>query len=153
MGGLVAIVALALIAFFYLRWRHSAISRERPVNVFQDDEYDKGLPQVLPRYYTSEPFVVPDPTNGGTSEVASSRDRPLSLAADTPWDIPYPQTLAPVVMTAATKTTEKTDPPAQLPPVNIIQYNEAGPSVGPTRVGEPETTDLPPAYANIGSSV
>jgi hypothetical protein len=60
-------------------------------------------------------------------------------------DTPRPQT--PVGMTAATKTTRKSGPLAQLRPVNIIQHDDAGPSAG-----EPETIELPPAYTNIRSA-
>jgi hypothetical protein len=138
-----------LIAFCYRRRRRSsAISRERFVNVLHDNKDDTGnvSPHNLPHYYIPEAFLVPDLTIGGTSAsgVASTHDRPLSMSTA---DTPHPQT--PVSMTAATNTTRESGPPAQLRPLNIIRHDDAGPSEWPTRDGEPETVDLPPAYANI----
>ncbi|KAI9438584.1 hypothetical protein H4582DRAFT_2111468 [Lactarius indigo] len=147
-GGLVAIVAAALVAFFYSRRKkYSAVSKERPVNVLQDDEDGNVSPQDLPHYYAPEPYLVPDPTIVGTSEVASTHDRPLSM---TTADIPRPQT--PGSMNTATTTTRKTATLPQLRPVNIIQHDDAGPSEAPTSAGEPETIELPPAYTNIRSA-
>ena len=97
---------------------------------------------VLPQDYRIAESFVPDPTDGGT--VASAHDRPLSM---TTTDTPRLQTLG---MTAATKTTRKSGPVAQLRPVNIIQHDDAGPGEG--SAGEPETIELPPAYPNIRSA-
>ena len=88
-SGLVAIVSLALFLFFYPRRRgYHSISRARPVNVLHDDEDGNVFPQQLPQYFTPEPYLVPDPTIGGTSGAASTRDRPLSV---TTADSPRPQ--------------------------------------------------------------
>ncbi|KAH9003378.1 hypothetical protein EDB86DRAFT_3217636 [Lactarius hatsudake] len=148
-GGLVAIVAAALVAFFYSRrQKYSAVSKERPVNVLHDDDDDgNASPQDLPQYYAPEPYLVPDPTIVGTSEGASTHDRPLSM---TTADIPRPQT--PGSMNTATTHTRKSALPPQLRPVNIIQHDDAGPSEAPTSAGEPETIELPPAYTNIRSA-
>jgi hypothetical protein len=133
-----------LIAFFYRQRRRSfAFSRERPVNVLHDEEDDNLSPHNLPHYHIPEPFFV----IGGTSEVASTRDRTVSM---TTADTPSPQT--PVAMTAATNTTRKTGPLAQLRHLNIIQHDDAGPHEWPTSVGKPETIELPPAYTNIRSA-
>lgn len=113
--------------------------------MLHDDE-DGNVPhQELPHYYTPEPYLVPDPTIGGTSEAASTRDRPLSMAT---LDVPRP--LTPASMTTA--MTRKTAPMPQLRPVNIIQHDDAGPSEGPASPDEPETVELPPAYTNIRSA-
>ncbi|KAH9074155.1 hypothetical protein EDB83DRAFT_2656619 [Lactarius deliciosus] len=148
-GGLVAIVAAALVAFFYSRrQKYSAVSKERPVNVLHDDDDDGNVsPQDLPQYYAPEPYLVPDPTIVGTSEAASTHDRPLSM---TTADIPRPQT--PGSMNTATTHTRKSALPPQLRPVNIIQHDDAGPSEAPTSADEPETIELPPAYTNIRST-
>ncbi|KAI9438586.1 hypothetical protein H4582DRAFT_2076217 [Lactarius indigo] len=142
-GGLVVIIAVALIAFFYPRRRgYSAVGR--PVNVLHDDE-DGHVPHRDPlHYYTPEPYTVPDPTIGRTFEAAYAPDRPVTL---TTADIPRPQTL--VGMTAPVTATRKNAPRPQRRPVNIIQHDDAGPSEVPMSVGEPETIELPPAYANI----
>ncbi|KAH8987813.1 hypothetical protein EDB92DRAFT_1801048 [Lactarius akahatsu] len=148
-GGLVAIVATALVGFFYFRrQKYSAVSKERPVNVLHDDDDDGSAPpHDLPQYYAPEPYLVPDPTIVGTSEAASTHDRPLSM---TTADIPRPQT--PGSMNTATSHTRKSALPPQLRPVNIIQHDDAGPSEVPTSAGEPETIELPPAYTNIRSA-
>ncbi|KAH9003382.1 hypothetical protein EDB86DRAFT_2354143 [Lactarius hatsudake] len=135
-GGLVVIVAIALIAFFYPRRRgYSAVGR--PVNVLHDDEDDHGPHRDVPHYYTLEPFLVPDLTIGRTFEAAPTPDRPITM---TTTDIPRP---------APMTTTHKNAPPPQRRTVNVIQHDDAGPSEIPMSVGEPETIELPPAYANI----
>ncbi|KAI0252516.1 hypothetical protein BJV78DRAFT_1124573 [Lactifluus subvellereus] len=147
-GGLVSALAVVLIAlFFFRRRKYSAVSLERPVNVLQDDEDGHEAHQDLPHYFTPEPYLVPDPTIGGTSDAASTQNRPLSM---TTADIHRP--LTPVSTTSATTTTRKTGAPPQLRPVNIIQHDDAGPSEEPVGQGEPETIELPPAYTNLRSS-
>lgn len=139
MGVAVFLFAAAMVGFFVLRRRpYSSLSKQRPVNVLQDDDDDSN--HDLPHYYTPEPFLVPDPTIIGTSEAASTQGRPLSM---TTADI-RPQT-----PTSTTTTTRKTAAPPQLRPVNIIQHDDAGPSEYPAGHGEPETIELPPAYTNI----
>lgn len=143
MGTLVFFLAVGMLAYFWLRRRpYSAISKERPVNVLQDDEDGNGSQHDLPQYYAPEPFLVPDPTITGTSEAASTHGRPLSMATTDPG---RPQT----PVTATSTTTRKSAAPPQLRPVNIIQHDDAGPSEFPTGPGESETIELPPAYTNI----
>ena len=146
-GGLIGIVAVACITFFFFRRRgYAAVSKQHHVNVLQDDEDGNASPsQDLPQYFTPEPYLVPDPTIGGTSEAGSTRDRPLSAATS---DTPRP--LTPLSMTTA--ATRKSAAFGQLRPVNIIQHDDAGPSEGPASPGEPETIELPPAYTNIRTS-
>ncbi|KAI0298662.1 hypothetical protein B0F90DRAFT_1818532 [Multifurca ochricompacta] len=123
-GAVIGFVAIGLLALFFFRRRqYSAISKERPVNVLQDDEDDNA------------PFLVPDPTIGGTSDAASTHTRPLSM---TPADIIRPQT--PASMATGTTTTRKTGAPSQLRPR------------GSGGNGEPELIELPPAYTNIRSA-
>ena len=143
MGTAVLLFAVGLLAFFWLRRRpYSAISKERPVNVLQDDEDGNGSHHDLPQYYAPDPFLVPDPTITGTSEAASTHERPLSMATTDPG---RPQTPA----TSMSTTTRKSAVPPQLRPVNIIQHDDAGPSEFSTGQGEPDTIELPPAYTNI----
>lgn len=143
MGTAVFLLAVGLLAYFWLRRRpYSAISKERPVNVLQDDEDGNGSHHDLPQYYAAEPFLVPDPTITGTSEAASTHERPLSMATT---DFGRPQT--PVTTTST--NTRKTAVPPQLRPVNIIQHDDAGPSEFSTGQGETETIELPPAYTHI----
>jgi len=146
-GGLVGVAAVALIAFFCFRRRgYAAVAKEHHVNVLQDDEDRNASHHDLPHYFTPEPYLVPDPTVRGTSEAASTRDRPISTATSDH----TPRPLTPASMTTA--TTRKSALPPQLRPVNIIQHDDAGPSEGPASPGEPETIELPPAYTNIRSA-
>ena len=143
MSGLIAIIALALTAFFYSRRRgYSAISTERPVNVLHDHE-DGLSPLDLPHHYAIEPFLISDLTVGGTAEAAFAHDQPLT----TP-DTPRPQTVG---MIAAKRAMRKTRSLPLLHPVNIIQHDDACPSEWQASVGEHETIELPPAYGNVRS--
>ncbi|KAI0000168.1 hypothetical protein BJV74DRAFT_146232 [Russula compacta] len=141
-GAAIFLFAAAMVVFYVLRRRpYSSISKQRPVNVLQDDEDGNDSNPDLPHYYTPEPFLVPDPTIIGTSEAASTQGRPLSM---TTADI-RPQTPT----SATTTTTRKSAAPPQLRPVNIVQHDDAGPSEYTAGHGEPETIELPPAYSNI----
>jgi len=143
-GTAIFLLAVGLLAFFWLRRRpYSAVAKERPVNVLQDDDEDgNGSHHDLPHYYAPDPFLVPDPTIIGTSEAASTHGRPLSMATTDPG---RPQT--PVTTTST--TTRKSAMPPQLRPVNIIQHDDAGPSEFSAGPGDPETIELPPAYTNL----
>jgi hypothetical protein len=142
-GSLVFLIAVALVAFFFLRRRpYAALSKERPVNVLQDDEDGDGSNHDLPTYYAAEPYLVPDPIITGSSEAASTHERPLSMATT---DAGRPQT----PVTTTTTATRKSAMPPQLRPVNIIQHDDAGPSEDSASHDEPETIELPPAYTNL----
>jgi hypothetical protein len=143
-GSLVgALVLFAIVvAFYFLRRRSSAFSKERPLNVLQDDEDISGWHHDLPQYYAAEPFLIPEPTIRGTSEATSTQERPLSMSTA---DIQGPQT----PMTATTTTTRKSAVPHQLRPINIIQHDDAGPRDDLSSHGDPQTIELPPAYTNI----
>ena len=112
--------------------------------MLHDIDDDDASPHSLPHYYMPEAFLVPAPTIGGSTAVTSTDDRPLSTK--TP-DTPRSQT--PAGTTAATNSTRESGPLAQPRPLNIIRHDDAGPSEWPTRVGEPETVDPPPAYTDI----
>jgi hypothetical protein len=143
-GAAVLLVAAVLVAFWFFRRRpYSALSQSRPVNVLQDDEDGIEEGHDLPQYYAPEPYLMPDPTVRGTSEAASTQDRPLSMSTVTT-DVQRPQT----PMTTTT-TTRKSAAFPQLRPVNIIQHDDAGPSEDLSGQAEHETIELPPAYTNI----
>ena len=140
-GGLLALIALALLAFCYPRRRRTPpIPREPPVNIF----YDDASPPAAPRHYMPEPFLVPDPTMGGAYGVASTGDRPLSMNTG--------NTQTPMSMTAMTSSTRESGSFAQMRPLNIIRHDDAGPSEWRSGVGGPETMELPPTYANMLSA-
>jgi hypothetical protein len=134
------LVLAGLVAFWFVRRRvKTALSQQRPVNVLQDDE-DGNEDQwhYLPQNYAPQPFLMPDPSNRGTSEPTSTQDdRPLSMSTVTT-DVQSPLT-----------PTSKTRSFPQIPPVNIIQHHDAGPSEDLSGQVEPETIELPPAYSNI----
>ena len=137
-GAAILLVSTGLVAFWFVRRRpYSALSQQRPVNVLQDDEDgSEDYWHDLPQYYAPDPYLVPDPTIRGTSEAASTNDRPLSMSTVTT-DVQRPQT----PMTTTT-TTRKSAAFPQLRPVNIIQHDDASLS----GQAEPETIELPPAY-------
>lgn len=142
-GAAILFISAGSLAFWFFRRRpYSALSQQRPVNVLQDDD-DRNEDHDLPQYYAPEPYLVPDPTIRGTSEAASTQDRPLSMSTVTA-DVQRPLT----PMTTTTTTNRKSAAIPQLRPVNIIQHDDAGPSEYSGQP-EPETIELPPAYTNI----
>ena len=143
-GAAILLISIGLVAFWFFRRRpYSALSTQRPVNVLQDDDDGVDENHDLPQYYAPDPYLVPDPTIRGTSEAASTHDRPLSMSTVTA-DLQRPQT----PMTTTT-TTRKSAAIPQLRPVNIIQHDDAGPSEDLSGQTEPDTIELPPAYTNI----
>jgi len=143
-GAVILLISIGLVAFWFFRRRpYSALSQQRPVNVLQDDEDGNEEDHDLPQYYAPDPYLMPDPTVRGTSEAASTHDRPLSMSTVTA-DGQRPQT----PMTTTT-TTRKSAAFPQLRPVNIIQHDDAGPSEDLSGQAEHETIELPPAYTNI----
>jgi hypothetical protein len=138
---------LLVSAFWFIRRRrpyYFAVSQQRPVNVLQDDEDgSEDYWHNLPQYYVADPFKMFDPTTRGTSEPASTHDRPLSMSTVTA-DIQRPQ-----VPMKLTTTTRKSTSFPELRPVNIIQHDDASPSEDLSGQAEAETIELPPAYRNI----
>ena len=146
-GTAIFLVSAGLVAFWFVRRRpYSALSQQRPVNVLQDDEDGIEENHDLPQYYAPDPYLMPDPTIRGTSEAASTHDRPISMSTVTA-DVQRPQT----PMTTTT-TSRKSGGFPQLRPVNIIQHDDAGPSEDLLGQAANETIELPPAYTNIRQS-
>jgi len=142
-GAVIFLFAVALVAFYMFRRRpYSAVSKERPINVLQDEEDGNESNHDLPNYFAPEPYLVAEPTIRGSSDGASTQERPLSM---TTIDNARPQTPT----TTLTTTTRKSAMPSPLRPVNIIQHDDAGPSEDSVNNGEPETIELPPAYTNL----
>jgi hypothetical protein len=142
-GAAILLVSTGLVAFWFVRRRlHSTFSQQRQVNVLADDEEgnEEDHWHHLPRNYAPEPFLVPDPSNGKTSEPTSTHDRPLSMSTVT--------TDVQRTLTRTTRTCKSASFP-QLPPVTIIQHDDAGPSEDLSGQFEPGTIELPPAYSNI----
>ncbi|EAU89678.1 hypothetical protein CC1G_10705 [Coprinopsis cinerea okayama7 len=170
-GGLVVLVSLVLIIFFYRRRRKvRSRQREKPVDLLnegEDDEEGDGGNQResrndLPQFYRPEPFTVPDPTLASTYGDGDDRGstRPLSGTATSF----YTRSATPDGSVAlgygvgagapsSIGTGRKGQPPRAMRPVNIIQHDDAGPSVPylPKEDEEAETIELPPAYTAIRS--
>lgn len=158
-GGIIGGVAgLLIIAFLLLLWfrrrRARRASKERP-SLFIDNDDDAPISQPphgeLPVYYEPEPFTASEPTDHASTRRPSTAidrsDRPLSQSLTYLTD---PQRVASPDGTS-TGLTRKSPLPSPLRPVNVIQHEDAGPSL-PADNAEPETVELPPAYTNIRST-
>ncbi len=140
----------AAIAFCFIRRRpFYKASKQRPVNVIQDEEDGNGENNWhdLPHNYALEPFLLPDSTISLSrmSEAVFAQDRPLSTSSTGTLDVQYSQT------PMTTTTTRKYAASSQLRPINIVQHDDADPNEESSGQGqgEPETIELPPAYSNI----
>ncbi|KAI0764624.1 hypothetical protein BD413DRAFT_437794, partial [Trametes elegans] len=161
-GGVVGAIAVALILLFALRrQRYHKGTKERPVDLLQDQENDGPGDGRPPEYYQPEPFVLPDPTIASTHEESTSgsqsgggaqpsRDRRQSYLSTTTSDTGGYGGLH-GFRPPASSTSRKSAAPPTFRPVNIIQHDDAGPSgpPPPPPEEEPETIELPPAYTNI----
>lgn len=158
-GGVVGGVAgLLIIAFLLLLWfrrrRAQRASKERP-SLFIDNDDDAPTSQPpdgeLPVYYEPEPFTASEPTDHASTRRPSTAidrsERPVSQSLTYLTD---PQRVASPDGTS-TGLTRKSPLPSPLRPVNVIQHEDAGPSL-PADNAEPETVELPPAYTNIRST-
>ncbi|KAH9899276.1 hypothetical protein C8Q73DRAFT_663041 [Cubamyces lactineus] len=164
-GGVVGAIALALVILFAVRrQRYKQGTKERPVDLLQDQDNDGPSDGRPPEYYQPEPFVLPDPTvvsSTHESSVAGTAPYAAGLAtrASTDHRQSYLSTstsetgltgLRPPASSAPSTSTRKSPMPPSFRPVNIIQHDDAGPSEPPPPPDdEPETIELPPAYTNI----
>ncbi|KAJ8506896.1 hypothetical protein ONZ45_g10646 [Pleurotus djamor] len=155
-GGVIGLLALLLALFFWRRRsRAQGSTKERPVDLLQDDEGEAPRGE-LPQYYQPEPYMVPEPTVRSSSDGRSvagqtdDRGRPLSGVTSTSRS-GTPDILGFGGAATASSSGRKSGMPRPLRPVNIIQHEDAGPSEAP-KDEEPETVELPPAYTNIRSS-
>lgn len=157
-GGVTLLIALALVALFFIRRRRVHRENKNKVrpDLLQADDGDDGIASrnELPQYYQPEPFVVPDSSVAGRSSVGglTADDRRTSVLTDTdgrPLSTLLSESRSgtpdPSGMSSSTRT-GKSAPMRQMRPVNIIQHADAGTSVVDE---EPETVELPPAYTNI----
>ncbi|KAI8969409.1 hypothetical protein BD414DRAFT_279700 [Trametes punicea] len=163
-GGVVGAIALGLVILFAIRrQRFHQGTKERPVDLLQDQDNEVGHGDGRPpEYYQPEPFVLPDPT------VASTRDGSVAGAAVQPGLATRPSAdhrqsyvststsetggagLRPPASSVPSTSARKSPAPPSFRPVNIIQHDDAGPpDPPPPPPEEPETIELPPAYTNI----
>ncbi len=147
MIGAVVLGLIGLFAFWFIRRRQLlALSRQRPVNVIQDDEDGNGEVywHNLPPYDALEPFIPSNPTPEGMSEAMLTQDCPPEIPTVTT-DVQSSQT--PMASTT-TMTTRKSSSFSQLRPINIIQHEDSDSREDSSGQGEPETIELPPVYSN-----
>jgi len=151
-GGVAGLLIIAFLLFFWFRRRRAQrASKERP-SLFIDNDDDipasHPLHGELPVYYEPEPFTASEPTDRASTHrpsIAPDRsERPVSQSLTYLSD---PQRVATPDGTS-TGLSRKSPMPPSLRPVNVIQHEDAGPSL-PGDNTEPETVELPPAYTNI----
>lgn len=168
-GGLAAIVVLALVAFYIIRRKTAPKSqKERPVNLIQgdpEDNDDASANYQPPAYLQPDPYLVTAPT---LSSVSAREDghRYSSVLSDSPssaWrqsrvtSYSDPSSATPDLeghvltpgSTTALTSSRKSGMSRQLRAVNIIQHEDAGPSSAQDDSAQPETIELPPAYTHI----
>jgi hypothetical protein len=145
-GGVALLLAIVLIALFFLRRRRLHRQEKVRPDLLMADDGDEGSGAArneLPQFYQPEPFMVEDPT--GRASLGARTDsggRPIStVLSESRSGTPDPST-------SMSGRTGKSAPMRQMRPVNVIQHADAGPSVAPAEE-EPETVELPPAYTNI----
>ncbi|KAJ7754444.1 hypothetical protein B0H16DRAFT_1458948 [Mycena metata] len=154
-GGVAGLLAIVLIALFFIRRRRLGRQEKVRPDLLNDerDEGDEGgaTRNELPQFYQPEPFTAGRSSVGGLtaddrhpSDLTDEHGRPISgVFSEGRSETPDPST-------SMSTSTRKTAPMRQMRPVNIIQHADAGPSL-PAQAGEeePETVELPPAYTNI----
>ncbi|KAG6900476.1 hypothetical protein C0993_010195 [Termitomyces sp. T159_Od127] len=160
-GGVVALMIICLLLFFFARRSRVAQQHreKQAVNLLIVDEGDETPAAAggnsrndLPEYYQPEPFTVPEPTIASTYDEdfggTNSEGRPLSGYTSTS------RSGTPDIQSSygggSTTTGGRKGYLRQMRPINIIQHDDAGPSMPPRPPDEEvETVELPPAYTNL----
>lgn len=146
------LLIIAFLAFFWFRRRRAQqASKERP-SLFIDHDDEAPTSQFphgeLPVYYEPEPFTASEPTeHASTHRPSNTIDRSERPTSQSLTYLSDPQRVASPDGTS-TGVSRKSPLPPSLRPVNVIQHEDAGPSV-PADNTEQETVELPPAYTNI----
>ncbi|OAX42456.1 hypothetical protein K503DRAFT_853986 [Rhizopogon vinicolor AM-OR11-026] len=166
-GGLAAVVILALAGFYFIRRRTATVeSKERPVDLLHGDPDDQDPEPAEGHYYRPEPFLATEPTDAssayahedarstvmsssryGTSDRRESGVTSFDMRSATP-----DYEMGMVGGTTIPSGSRKSGMPRVLRPVNIIQHDDGGAASEAAEgegEGEPETVELPPAYTNI----
>jgi len=149
------VAGLLIIAFLVFLWfrrrRAQQANKERPsLFIDHDDEAPTSqLPHGQPPvYYQPEPFTASEPTDhASTHRPSTANDRSERPFSQSLTYLSDPQRVASPDGTS-TGVSRKSPLPPSLRPVNVVQHEDAGPSV-PADNTEPETVELPPAYTNI----
>ena len=151
-GGVAGLLVIAFLAFLWFRRRRAQrASRERP-SLFIDHDDEAPTSQLprgeLPVYYEPEPFTASEPTErASTPRPSTALDRSEHPISQSLTYLSDPQRAGTPDGTS-TGVSRKSAIPPSLRPVNVIQHEDAGPSI-PAENPEPETVELPPAYTNI----
>lgn len=152
-GGVAGLLIVAFLFFFWFRRRSARRGdKERPsLFIDHDDEAPNSQPlrEDLPVHYQPEPFTASEPTDRASTPRPSTlfdrSERPVSQSLTYLSD---PQRVASPDGTSTGLSSRKSPIPPSLRPINVIQHEDAGPSL-PADNQEPETVELPPAYTNI----
>jgi hypothetical protein len=122
-----------------------------------DDERRGGVSRrnELPEYYQPEPFNVPDPMHAAHTDDdgRTSDGRPMSgytstSRSGTPDLLGFG--LGSAGAGSTTSSGGRKGALRQMRPVNVIQHDDAGPSMPLAQEDEEtETVELPPAYTNL----
>ena len=178
LGGLALLIALLVLLWFFRRKsKQQRRFKERPVDLMNEEYEDGDEPShvnngnggtgsvrrnELPQYYQPEPFMVPDPSLTMDSYSVTNTDdleahRPLSGVASsfyTRATTPDAGGVGGSGVSGSGYERRKGGPPRAMRAVNIIQHDDAGPSLPPPegeKEGEePVTIELPPAYTALG---
>lgn len=178
LGGLALLIALLVLLWFFRRKsKQQRRFKERPVDLMNSEYEDGDEPShvnggtgaagsvrrnELPQYYQPEPFMVPDPTLTTDSHSVTNTDdlealRPLSGATSsfyTRATTPDTAGVGGSGVSGSGYERRKGGPPRAMRAVNIIQHDDAGPSLpspeGEKEGEEPMTIELPPAYTALG---
>ncbi|KAG6896394.1 hypothetical protein C0992_008603 [Termitomyces sp. T32_za158] len=159
-GGFVALMIICLLLIFFVRRSRVAQQHreKQAVNLLIVDEGDEtpagaggNSRNERPEYYQPEPYTVPEPTIASTYDEdfggTNSEGRPLSGYTSTS------RSGTPDIQSTyggGSTTTGRKGYLRQMRPINIIQHDDAGPSMPPRPPDEEvETVELPPAYTNI----
>ncbi|KAL5522641.1 hypothetical protein ACEPAG_8659 [Sanghuangporus baumii] len=173
-AGVVVVCAFVLVLLFLRRRKRQNLSTKERPDLFTDNEHPSDAQGEIARLAPPEPYIVPSeparsewgssaheygtgtgvPSSSygyGVGAGAGSGDRrasAYSLSTGTEGEfLMRPGTPQTAATSAAGTSVSRKGPAPVLRPVNIIQHEDAGTTIGDDQ--EPETVELPPAYTNI----
>ena len=177
-GGLVALVSLGGLLFFFYRRDTDTDSEPGRIDLILGEEPKPQPPTIEPGFYRSEPFVVPDPTstaepplteadmsNGHRISTIARSSASLPPGAMPPYDMSrresqlsmgqLTQTSDPVSssngtgLRTRTGRDSKAHPPSSMRAVNIVQHTDAGVLSSEEEPPRAEVVELPPTYSEV----
>lgn len=142
-GGVCGFLAVLSLGGLYLWRRRRAHLKAHPIDLLRSPS-DEGGGEQLPLYYKPDPFVLPQTSATSTPSNHTMSERTGNSSAD------FLMAGRPETPSAASSgRTGKSAAPPSLVPVNFVQHEDAGPPPEDEPEQEPETVELPPAYANL----